>query len=291
MLTGWATGTFGLFGVNKASVANPELNYVGVLLSLGSLAVFTQMSQDGPAKEKQLDDERPFEAVRGLGGPNTGDVLGGDGAGGDDGQVDARSGGGFFAAFIVALFAGVLFGSNFNPPTVLQQQGQMEVVAGLAPMHSVKATDYVLSHFAGILTFTTVAFAAFKLSGSSCYIGSDVVLPGLGAGTLWGIAQVCWFNANGVLSYVIAFPIIVGIPGVLAALLGVVFFGENRGKRNLSLLAFVVCIQAASLICIATSSGGSGHSSESRASVELVHAHIHSSRQLGGRGGSLVPGP
>lgn len=286
MLTGWATGTFGLFGVNRATVANPELNYIGVLLSLCSLAIFTQMGEDEKAKEK-LDEERPLVAGRGGGGPEAG---GADVARGGGVRVDARPSGGFLAGFVVALFAGVLFGSNFNPPTVLQQQGQRDVAAGLAPTHSVKATDYVLSHFAGILLFTMVAFSAFKLSGSACYVGADVVLPGLGAGVFWGVAQVCWFNANSVLSFVVAFPIIVGIPGVIAALLGVVLFGENRGKRNLSLLALVVCIQAVSLICIATSHGGGGHSSDNHISRELVHTSGDFPRRFGAEGGSLQSG-
>jgi len=292
MLTGWATGTFGLFGVSRATVANPELNYAGVLLSLCSLAIFTQMGDDGKTKQKQPDDvEHSFEIIVGSRGPSAGSATFGGEGGEGEGRADAGSGSGFLASFVVALFAGVLFGSNFNPPTLLQQQGQLDVAAGRVPTHSVKSTDYVLSHFAGILTFTVVAFFAFKVSGSSCHVGSDVVLPGLGSGVLWGIAQICWFNANGVLSYVIAFPIIVGIPGVLAALLGVTLFGENRGKKNLTLLAFVFCIQAASLICIATSSGGGSHSSGSHAAEVPVHSNDQHSRRFSSHGGSLKPGP
>lgn len=285
MLTGWATGTFGLFGVNRASVANPELNYIGVLLSICSLAIFTQMGEGERTKEKTLDDEEHhFQAACGGGGSESGDAR----TFRDESTgSDARPSGGFFTGFVVALFTGVLFGSNFNPPTVLQQQGQRDVAAGLAPTHSVKATDYVLSHFAGILLFTIVAFTAFKFSGSACHVGTDVVLPGLGAGILWGVAQVCWFNANSVLSYVVAFPIIVGIPGVIAALIGVVFFGENRGKRNLSLLALVFCVQAVSLICIAASHGGRDHSSGNHA--ELTHSSGDFPRRFGGHRGSLEP--
>lgn len=289
MLTGWATGTFGLFGVDRASVANPELNYIGVLLSLCSLAIFTQMGEDKQCSEKKLDEEYPFQAARGEGGHESGDAHP---SRPEDAISNARPSSGFFAGFVVALLAGVLFGSNFNPPTVLQQEGQRDVVAGLEPTHSVKATDYVLSHFAGILLFTLLAFAAFKSSGSACHVGADVVLPGLGAGILWGVAQVCWFNANSVLSYVVAFPIIVGIPGVIAALIGVVLFGENRSKRNLSLLALVVCIQAVSLVCIAASHGGADHSSGSHvhAQRDMTRSSGTFPRRFGGHGATLEAG-
>merc|ERR1739848_416235 len=105
------------------------------------------------------------------------------------------------------------------------------------PSHSTDSMDYVISHFTGVLVF--------KVASPSCYIGTDVVVPGLIAGILWGIAQVCWFKANAVLSYVVAFPIIVGIPGVIAALWGVVLFGENRGRKNMALLGIIIFLQAA----------------------------------------------
>lgn len=82
-----------------------------------------------------------------------------------------------------------------------------------------------------------------------------IFMPGLISGILWGIAQVCWFTANSVLSYVVAFPIITGVPGVLAAVLGVILFGENRDPRNLKLLATIIFVQAAGLSCIAVSHG------------------------------------
>lgn len=221
MLTGWATGMFGLFGVHKQPVEHKALNYTGVIIAILALCVFTQMGSDKPKAEEEViitGEEPPKQAPTG----------------------------GFAIGFIVALCAGVLFGSNFDPPTVLQQQG---------PPHSADSLDYVISHFTGILLLTVVAFVGFKLVAPSCYIGTDVVLPGLIAGVLWGIAQVCWFKANAVLSYVIAFPIIVGIPGVIAALWGVVLFGENRGRKNMTLLSIIIVLQAISLVCIATSKG------------------------------------
>merc|ERR1712113_79206 len=118
-----------------------------------------------------------------------------------------------------------------------------------------EATSYVFSHFTGILVFTCVSFTVSKLTLKQCYVGTDVILPGLIAGVLWGIAQVCWFNANSALSFVVAFPIIVGVPGAIAACLGIILFGENRDPRSLKILGLIIVVQAASLICIAISHG------------------------------------
>merc|ERR1719321_2476423 len=56
MLTGWATGAFGLFGIAKSSVTHPGLNYFGVALNVCALLVITQMGKSEPAAEKKLLD-------------------------------------------------------------------------------------------------------------------------------------------------------------------------------------------------------------------------------------------
>jgi glucose uptake protein GlcU len=239
MLTGWATGMFGLFGIDKAPVEYRNLNFIGVGIAIIALGFFTQMGAEAePTPTKQNPDEEDPERRNVSGSFNAPLTTEG---------TAQKTVSGFFPGFFVALAAGVLFGSNFDPPTRLQQIGP--------PEHSEDSMDYVISHFSGVLVFTILAFGCFKLLSPSCYIGKDVVAPGLIAGILWGIAQVCWFKANAVLSYVVAFPIIVGIPGVIAAVWGVVLFGENRGRKNMALLGIIIFLQAVSLICIAMSKG------------------------------------
>jgi glucose uptake protein GlcU len=241
MLTGWATGMFGLFGIDKAPVEHRPLNFVGVGIAILALGFFTQMGADKPAPTKQNSD---------IMDPERHTVSGSFTAPLTTEEPSHKTAGGFGMGFVVALATGVLFGSNFDPPTRLQQIG--------LPEHSDNPLDYIISHFTGVLVFTVLAFGTFKLLSPSCYVGTDVVVPGLIAGILWGIAQVCWFKANAVLSYVVAFPIIVGVPGVIAALWGVVLFGENRGRKNMFLLGAIIFLQATSLICIATSKGDAG---------------------------------
>jgi len=172
------------------------------------------------------------------------------------GSLQPRTPGGTFrpnfaAGFVVALVAGLFMGSNFDPPTYLQQIGP--------PAHSSDSMDYVISHFAGIVLATLLYFGAYlvkcKASKQAPFVDKKMIVPGLLAGIMWDIAQIGWFKANTVLSYVIAFPIIVATPGVLAAIWGIVLFGENRGRRNLSLLGLVIVLQIVGVSIIAMSKG------------------------------------
>lgn len=231
MLTGWATGTFGLFGKEKDTVEYFGLNCFGVVIAVLSLAPFVLMKKEDAARDVEQCITGDARANLASGAPSSGAS-------------------GFVAGFVVALVAGVFMGSNFDPPTYLQQIGP--------PEHSSDAMDYVISHFSGILLASLAYFLVYLgVQGKQSFYDREIILPGVGSGILWGIAQVGWFKANGALSYVIAFPIIVAVPGVLAAVWGVVLFGENRGRRNLSLLTSVILIQMFGVGIIALSKGSS----------------------------------
>mmetsp|Transcript_137706 Transcript_137706/g.294284 ORF Transcript_137706/g.294284 Transcript_137706/m.294284 type:complete len:347 (-) Transcript_137706:78-1118(-) len=246
MLTGWATGTFGLFGKIKDPVAHQVLNYVGVVLSLFALSLFKLMknADDKPAADSESGGNLPVESLNPEQARNV-----------PSGGRGSRR---FAIGFVVALLAGVLMGSAFDAATYLQQQGQADKDAGLDPSqwrHSPDAMDYVLSHFVGIFFTTALYFLIYCMVSKNRHVAKEIVVPGFLAGVLWGIAQACWFNANGVLSYVLAFPIIVGVPGVIAALWGCILFGENRGNRNRAVLASVIMVQLVGVTLIAVSRG------------------------------------
>merc|ERR1719310_1873881 len=82
----------------------------------------------------------------------------------------------FFDGFCVALVAGVFMGSTFDPPTYLAQLGQQDVDAGRPPLHSPVSTDYVVSHFTGILCTTVVLFLAYCVMASNRFIDKSVVM-------------------------------------------------------------------------------------------------------------------
>eukprot|EP00425_Heterocapsa_triquetra_P021068 CAMPEP_0195153534 /NCGR_PEP_ID=MMETSP0448-20130528/183197_1 /TAXON_ID=66468 /ORGANISM="Heterocapsa triquestra, Strain CCMP 448" /LENGTH=592 /DNA_ID=CAMNT_0040192301 /DNA_START=66 /DNA_END=1843 /DNA_ORIENTATION=- len=50
LFTGWATGKFGLFGVDREAVACPAMNYAGLVLACLSLVLLAQAGEEGDAE-------------------------------------------------------------------------------------------------------------------------------------------------------------------------------------------------------------------------------------------------
>lgn len=259
MLTGWATGNFGLFGHNQDTVGKPALNYLGVALAVFTLGLFSQLKEPDDACdvscEANIGSARaPFRADMEM--PS---VVGSSEANGGiaNGGTNARNSGQFTLGFIAALVAGVLYGSNFDAPTWLQQKGEEDKAHGLPPdqwRHSPDASHYVISHFAGIFVTTALYFGIRCLTSTpKIYVGREIVLPGIASGLGWAIAQCAWFTANDALSFVIAFPIITSLPGIIAALWGTLLFNENRGMRNKVILGAAILVQVTGVTLIALS--------------------------------------
>lgn len=245
MGTGWATGTFGLFGKEKDTVEHFALNCLGVVMSVLSLAPFALMKDENREIKGPTNTDLEISHSNGVAARNSEAERSS-----SPPSVAPRPSGSvsYVSGFFLALGAGVFMGSNFDPPTYLQQIGP--------PKHSSNSMDYVISHFSGIVLASALYFIVYYAKhGRSSFCGREVIMPGISAGVLWGIAQIGWFKANTVLSYVIAFPIIVSVPGVLASFWGVVLFGENRGRRNLALLGAVIVLQGVGVSIIAVSKG------------------------------------
>jgi glucose uptake protein GlcU len=68
-------------------------------------------------------------------------------------------------------------------------------------------------------------------------------------GIMWGLANICYFNANNVLAQAVIFPISNSGPPIVANLWAVLFYKEITGKRNLLflMLGFAVALTGATL--------------------------------------------
>lgn len=67
----------------------------------------------------------------------------------------------------------------------------------------------VFAHFCGIFVATTFYMLLYSaLKRNKPVLFPSIVLPGFISGSIWSIAQVCWFVANARLSLSIAFPLI-----------------------------------------------------------------------------------
>jgi glucose uptake protein GlcU len=59
MLFGWASGTFGLFGLAKQEINNPVLNYIGVILSILGFFIYMQIrTEDTSVDAKRFSDRK-----------------------------------------------------------------------------------------------------------------------------------------------------------------------------------------------------------------------------------------
>ena len=67
------------------------------------------------------------------------------------------------------------------------------------------------------------------------------------------VADALWFVANEKLGFVVAFPIVLAGPGIVASLWSIFLLGELRGTRNLLLTALVALLVVAGAACISLS--------------------------------------
>ena len=102
-------------------------------------------------------------------------------------------------------------------------------------------------------TSATHALACTRRSSGPSSPSLKVVLPAVLSGLMWGVAQTCWFVANGLLSFSVAFPIITSAPGLVAALWGVFVFGEIAGRRNYAILVLAATLNITAAVLIALS--------------------------------------
>ena len=141
----------------------------------------------------------------------------------------------------LALVAGLFFGCNFNGAQYVMDRAGSDAY----PHASTHGLDYVPSQFSGIFLASTVYFAIYALAkGNRPDVRAEIALPGLASGVIWGVADACWFVANEQLSFLVAFPIVLAGPGVVAFLWDFLVLGELKGRRN-ALLATLCALLVA----------------------------------------------
>lgn len=114
--------------------------------------------------------------------------------------------------------------------------------------------DYVWSHFCGIFLTSTLYFLVYCYLKKDPIVNKELILPGFLSGVMWAIADTCWFYANSKLSMQVAFPIITSGPGFVAAMWGMIVFGENGGRRNHVIIAIAFVLTITSDVMIGVSS-------------------------------------
>ncbi|KAJ1453143.1 CEO family-domain-containing protein [Pelagophyceae sp. CCMP2097] len=228
MLVGWASGSFGLFGIQKDSISTPSLNYGGVGFILAALALYTQVqpttNADLKARSDALEGARSDALEEALLAPAP------------KGRFAAGSSSRRLLGVGLALVSGAFYGANFDPPQYVIDKRA----------NGAKSVDFVFSHYCGIL-LTSISYFLFYCSykqstGQEPDVRGELFLP----------AFASWFVANDALSFSVTFPLVTSGPGFVAAAWGVFVYGEIKGRRNLGFLtaALGLLIVACTLIVI-----------------------------------------
>jgi len=244
LISGWLSGVVGLMGIKKETdeITSWTLNITGILLALismclASLVKPTVKSLDGDDTSSALINSAAI-------GERSDDSLDQYSAPLLDSQQKAPVGQRVVGVGL-AMFAGIFFGINFDPP-----QYVIDRVDGA----STNSLDYVFSHYCGILLASTFWFGCYciykEYIGAQADLFPKVILPAFISGIMWGIAQIGFFIANEYLAFVVSFPIVSLGPGFVGFLWGVFLFREITGARNYWIILAVFLTFVACSVCI-----------------------------------------
>jgi hypothetical protein len=331
MLMGWASGSFGLFGLTAEPVANPSLNYAGVSLAVIGLIFYLQVQPNDTRDDVDTNIEDDFRKEKGYGAVSVSVSAGIDAdanavhtivsvndngesgysplncqnvsnpdAEDPDADADAdRDSGPYFSAdsgnaagarirqqllqrrgrgteaeagrlhknglfnnlsntqrrvvgFCLALFTGLCFGCSFDPSQYVIDTEDDNI--GNKEMTIV----FVFPQFCGILLTSflyTLIYSIIKIyyMKQMPYVTSEILLPGILSGVVWGIANIAWFIANQNIGFSISFPLITSGPGFVGSIWGIYKFNEIQGTKNFIFLGIAFVITVTALIMVGLS--------------------------------------
>lgn len=259
LIMGWATGTFGLFGLSSNEIKTPWLNYLGISLAVASVGVYAFVKPT--VKKIGEEDHQDVEEHHSVNAGRLEDAYLLNNPSHADHKTHHKEQDDSFAfierlpsatkrvlGVVMAILAGLFYGVNFDPPQWLIDHCEPCDHSG---GHSSKGLDYVWSHFCGIFLASTAYFLLYcLLKRNKPVIYPEVVLPGVVSGAMWAIAQSSFFVANQELGMTVSFPIIATGPGAVGCLWGILLFGEIKGLRNFLFFGAAVVLNAVGVALI-----------------------------------------
>lgn len=288
LVVGWACSFFGWLGDEAESdeVYVKWLNYMGVGFALLSLLVFSQVKSGAPEvvvrdEDEESDIDDPARLTQSANDTYESGLLQHGVHVQNDSSIEYASDSDSDSVILKpassswtdalsptmkravgiggAVFAGCMYGTNFNPPQWLMDNPYRACpdnkgVPEDRCAHSTVGYDYIFSHFSGILMASTFYFLLYCIySRNRPWLSAEIALPSFLSGSVWSFAQMAWFVANTNLSLVISFPIISTAPGVVASLVGIVLYKEIQGTKNFIILGGAILLTITGCICIALS--------------------------------------
>ncbi|XP_064637459.1 transmembrane protein 144-like isoform X2 [Lineus longissimus] len=261
LISGWASGRFGWFGIKPEVPNNLAFNYAGVGLAALRAVIFLFIkstpngqdrmssypaihSDDGQRRYLLFASNKTPTRRRGsltgsgshtVSSQSTVQISGGDDDTNGETFIDRLSPlQRRILGTVLAAISGVFYGLCFTPVIYVQDN---------YPGASKDGLDYVFAHFCGIYATSVFYFFVYCIiMKNKPRVYPKAILPGIVSGAMWGVAQTGWFIANETLSEPVSFPIITTGPALIASLWGVFVFKEIQGCRNLVILVIAFCV-------------------------------------------------
>ncbi|CAF1112483.1 unnamed protein product [Rotaria sp. Silwood1] len=236
LITGWAGGRFGLFGV-KAQVPSTSLkltmNYASVILAATS-AIFFILIKSNTTSHKSSDGDKPDEqaAVELWKKPDVNKETVVVKTETDFPFLNRLSGPiqKALGCFLAAL-AGIFYGLMFIPDQYIRDHPDDFMYRGERPPSN--GLYYINSQYSGILLSSTIYFIIYAiLKRSRPAINPIIAIPAMVSGSMWAIANIGFIVAISSLKGAVAYPIVTVLPGVVTSLWSLFWFREIVGKQN-----------------------------------------------------------
>lgn len=226
LLSGWASGRFGWFGIHPQVPQNEMLNYFGLALSLISTIMFGFVKNEPNENDMQV---LGYELVKKQSKAAEDEASCIDTNDNSSQKYHQRQ---RMLTILTCIIAGIFYGLCYAPVTYIRDN-----TAG-APKG---ALPYVFAFCCGICATSTAYFVFYALYNQQKQIYMpEAILPAFAAGVIWAIGQTACLIAIESLSEAVSFPIITRFPGLIATLWGVFVFKEIPVKgpegRKISLI-------------------------------------------------------
>ena len=260
LVVGWATSTFGIFGIDKKVLCYPVMNYVGVFVCIvgGVLIAFVKPTLT-KKRETQINPERNplLNDAENVSNNSTSTSYKTINSGNRQLNVSNEDGLGRIDSlhpvfkkilgFSMGIMSGFFYGLMFLPISIMTTQSHNNTY------YSAQSLDYAFPYTTGIFLMATlllVVYSVVKLNKPKIY--PKVLLPGLISGGMWATATMTWIYINGILSSSISFPVVTSGPPIISSIWGILVFREIQGKRNLILflLAIVIILSGVLLVTL-----------------------------------------
>jgi len=275
MLTGWACGHFGIWGVETEEVKIAWLSYVGVAVAVVAIIFFGLVEPAKQPRKRSPPVDTSSASLLSREGVNAEDSklwyqqdAARQSSSNPDASTERVAQWKRFVGFFAAVVAGLFFGLSFIPSQAMMDNYSHDSLVSDSTKFSPNGLDYAFSAYVGI--FVTSCFLVFVYSAVRRVEAvfqltepeerelqvANMVAPAFICGLMWACGASACFIANTNLHLVVTYPLICLGPSVVANIWGVCLFREITGLKNAICLTVAFLLVGCSCVCTVLANQG-----------------------------------